>query len=626
MGNQILVDFNINDGTISEDATIHEGTWYITHSITINSSSTVTIVPGTTLKFDPNTSITVNGTLIAEGTPTKHITFDRSGTSGNWVGIQVYGTANIDHAVIEHAQKGVQFYTNSTGTVSNSELRNNSFSGVYVSATEYPSIEFCNIYNNGSYGIYVTNSNYSGYDWLNIRDNSIHDNNYCGIHLVNSDPFILSNEIYNHDYGVIAITNSSPYLGTYSEYGNNDIHNNGYGVAASVSNPFLGEETCTIHGGNNQVISSTYYHVIAINNSYVQAELNWWGYYPPHSSDFYTSGGSTIDYTPALSSPPDFNKSSGDSPEESDYDSEFPSYENSFSSESDYMQYYDSKWPLERKLIFARDIFWLGDIKGSQSICKDVMEFYPDSSLAFFALDILWQSSRNAEPGSAYDLESFKKYLLELSSKKEKKSIYGYSDIIYAGFESDKSLISSCDKIYNEYKDTFLPKIALYKKFIYYYNEQNDLEKAKEAVDQLNREYPNSLETESAMSHFNDKKSPLAKSSFSDKSLNNKISTLPDKYALTSNYPNPFNPTTSIEFSLPKNSKADIVIYNSLGQFVKKVSYNLLPAGIHTYFWDGKNENGFNMSSGLYILHFSAQSLEEDKETFSKSIKMLLVR
>jgi hypothetical protein len=182
----------------------------------------------------------------------------------------------------------------------------------------------------------------------------------------------------------------------------------------------------------------------------------------------------------------------------------------------------------------------------------------------------------------------------ELSSKKEKKPLYGYSYLIYAGFESDKSLIFSCDKIYNEYKDTFLSKIALYKKFIYYYNEQNDLEKAKEAVDQLNREYSNSLETESAMSHFNDKKSPLVKSSFSDESLNNKSSTLPIKYTLTSNYPNPFNPTTSIEFSLPKNSKADIAIYN------------FLPAGIHTYFWDGKNENGINMSSGLYILHFSA--------------------
>ncbi|MDY6915893.1 MAG: choice-of-anchor J domain-containing protein [Candidatus Cloacimonadota bacterium] len=70
---------------------------------------------------------------------------------------------------------------------------------------------------------------------------------------------------------------------------------------------------------------------------------------------------------------------------------------------------------------------------------------------------------------------------------------------------------------------------------------------------------------------------------------------------LAQNYPNPFNPTTAIEFSLPQNSKVELTIYNSKGQKIKTLINSNLSAGEHVIYWDGKDENGDAMSSGVYL-------------------------
>jgi hypothetical protein len=175
-----------------------------------------------------------------------------------------------------------------------------------------------------------------------------------------------------------------------------------------------------LHGGYNQFTANSSWHVMAVNNSYVLAELNWWGVYPPDSSDFYTSGGSTIDKTPALPSPPTQNMSFALSPEEIQFDLSFLSSEvNAETSEKNNLHISYFNWSLKRKLVFARDISLLGYIEECQTICKDIIQTFPDSSLAFFALDILWQSSRNAQAKSNNDLGWFRKYISELSLNKD---------------------------------------------------------------------------------------------------------------------------------------------------------------------------------------------------------------
>lgn len=70
--------------------------------------------------------------------------------------------------------------------------------------------------------------------------------------------------------------------------------------------------------------------------------------------------------------------------------------------------------------------------------------------------------------------------------------------------------------------------------------------------------------------------------------------------ALHQNYPNPFNPHTTISFSLPEMSKASLKVYNLKGQLVRSVINGELSAGLHQVLFDGKDEKGRDLSSGIY--------------------------
>ena len=80
--------------------------------------------------------------------------------------------------------------------------------------------------------------------------------------------------------------------------------------------------------------------------------------------------------------------------------------------------------------------------------------------------------------------------------------------------------------------------------------------------------------------------------------------TIPNSQSLISNlgnYPNPFNPSTTIEFSLQNNSEIDLSIYNIKGQKVATLINEQLQKGKHSIFWDGDDEFGKPVSSGIYL-------------------------
>jgi len=97
------------------------------------------------------------------------------------------------------------------------------------------------------------------------------------------------------------------------------------------------------------------------------------------------------------------------------------------------------------------------------------------------------------------------------------------------------------------------------------------------------------------------------------------INNNPSKFNLLQNYPNPFNPSTKLSFSIGKAGNVNLVIYNELGQKIRTLINDDLSGGLHEILWNGKNESGLSVPSGIYYARIIHNGL-------SKSIKMMLIK
>lgn len=96
-------------------------------------------------------------------------------------------------------------------------------------------------------------------------------------------------------------------------------------------------------------------------------------------------------------------------------------------------------------------------------------------------------------------------------------------------------------------------------------------------------------------------------------------SSLPVSFSLKQNYPNPFNPSTNIDFTLSSKSIVKLSVYNMLGQMIKILVNEKTLQGAHTVKWDGTNELGEKVVSGVYFYKL-------DIGDYSKTMKMLLIK
>jgi hypothetical protein len=92
---------------------------------------------------------------------------------------------------------------------------------------------------------------------------------------------------------------------------------------------------------------------------------------------------------------------------------------------------------------------------------------------------------------------------------------------------------------------------------------------------------------------------------------------------LMQNYPNPFNPTTNIDFSLKNDSFVSLNIYNIKGQKVKTLVTDEMQAGNHSVVWNGTNDSGKSVSSGIY---FSSFDTNDENGDYTSVKKMILLK
>lgn len=94
---------------------------------------------------------------------------------------------------------------------------------------------------------------------------------------------------------------------------------------------------------------------------------------------------------------------------------------------------------------------------------------------------------------------------------------------------------------------------------------------------------------------------------------------LPANFVLYQNFPNPFNPKTTIQFELEKSALVDLSVFNLLGQEVSSVYQGRLPAGLHRLSWEAISNEGQKLPSGTYLYRLQNGEISETK-------KMLLIR
>jgi hypothetical protein len=94
---------------------------------------------------------------------------------------------------------------------------------------------------------------------------------------------------------------------------------------------------------------------------------------------------------------------------------------------------------------------------------------------------------------------------------------------------------------------------------------------------------------------------------------------VPVEFALHENYPNPFNPTTTLRFDLPEVSNLTLTIYNMLGQKVRTFNMQSTPAGYHSVKWNATNDYGDPVGAGVYLYQLQTKD-------FVTTRKMVLLK
>ncbi len=323
-GAPALADTTVG-GRISADTTwtLANSPYVVTSTVQVYGNSTtpvtLTIEPGVLVKFNSGVGMQIGdstnlGALVAQGTSGNHITFTRSGTSGNWGSI-TFNDKTVDAAtIIEYADiqysSGVSM-TSASPTIRNSTVTNVSGYGMNLSSSN-PALQNVTISSTNSYGMYLFSSN-PVLDTVTVTANGMY-----GIYLYSSSPTITNGSLTNSSttgYGIygngspvisnytVSIVNAANYYGMYlSSTGstlsltNSTIANGLYigstGVTPTITgNTFTNVDNSPMHAGaniiaqilsNNTVNNMTSAGRIEVVGEQVNQDSRWQQYAAPY--------------------------------------------------------------------------------------------------------------------------------------------------------------------------------------------------------------------------------------------------------------------------------------------------------------------------------------------------------
>lgn len=620
----VLPVYQYKSGNITEN-TEWCGSIVVENDISVAAGVTLTIQPGTGIFFKSGKFLEVNGTLIAKGTASYPIVFSSASENpamGNWPCIIFEDSSNddycrLEHCKIEYAYQGVTC-DHASPTIVNCEFTDcNKAIYLYYSS---PTIDSNTIHNN-YWGIYAMNSNPA------VHNNYIYSNSNAGAHfLTNCVPVFYDNTFSANNYGVYLYSNSDARFGPTSgqAHGNNVISDNTvYGLRAYYyCDPFLGSSDAYNNriGGYNSIYGSGSYNAHAYYYSNIEAEWCWWGASPPPAK-FYSSYYSSIDYTPYLGSNPgggsSLSKTTGISGAMAENIHDYR------------LAGFNPKKPNRNSptdlWLWGHDLFINDKITDAIAVYQLLVADFSDQELACRGLGAIYHWYHDLKD------DGLTRYLEELiaDSKIHGSVKQTAGELLVSVYLEDRNLPDAekiCEMIMDQYPDTESEKNVLFSLVLANKYAGKNPEKAMRYTELLNRNYPKDELTLLAREEMGEKVDWNLCKPISEPD-EPAVELLPDKFALHSNYPNPFNPTTVIGYDLPEEAQVTLVIYDISGREVTRLVNSKKPAGFYRAIWDGKNRQGELVSSGVYIYRIHARSSAGDASgSFNQTRKMVFVR
>ncbi|MBS3943858.1 MAG: T9SS type A sorting domain-containing protein [Melioribacter sp.] len=550
---------------------VNNGNYSISNNLTISSGVVLQVNPGVTFNFAIGASLIVNGTLNAVGNSTNRITFTRSGTTGNWGSIIFSGSgasgSTLNYVDMQYGTN-IQATNTSNITVQNSTFTNNSSAITFTGSTG--TVSNCYISSNSNAGIIVQNGSTVTCNYNTIKTS------VTGLaYLAGSYGNIGQNDIaYNSNSGISVGSSCSPLFknvpNAYSR--NNRITNNGRGINITSTNSLPVMYNAINCSGQNTIYDNSPYDIYN-GCSYTLDAI---GVYWKNGNPSYSLTYGSIYKTPFLSSDP----------------------------------WAGIPLPKQNASSFqSNDPLLVGSQLRGEWKYKEAKDFYisyleknPDDQRAYVELYSCYTNE------TASEITKF----FEKAAKKDKEQdlLLGY---IYLKQGKIKPAKNINDAILSSNKNNKLSSLASLNNFYISLYYENDEATATAILDRLKREKNETNEYEISFAEYALK--TFVPVEFKVREIQPKelveqtTPPIPEKLLLYDNYPNPFNPSTTIRYQIPQYGHISLKVYDMLGREVAQLVNEVKRAGEYTVSFDGSK-----LSSGVYIYKLVGNNVNISKK------------
>jgi parallel beta-helix repeat protein len=460
------------------------------------------------------------------------------------------------------------------------DIENNSNSGIYLTGSS-PTLQWNTIKNNSSYGVFCHNS---------------------------SSPHMSYNTISGSQYaGVYCDYYSNPSLFPFAWAGNVISLNGGSAHdidAEYYCQPLLGSGTAA----GNSIEGNPVFFVYAYYGSHVIAQGNWWGTSPPNYGKFCAIQQSTIDYANALQTDPNPGRPKIQSPGEGQ-----PPPISGVTSDSTF------------NLAFQDGL--AGKFDDAVALYLKVYKSNPPASL-LAKQAILFLAAIYEQSGKTDFLNYLQTQIISTVPPKTELSVIVRELqahwLTKVGRYDDA--INMFQALHADFSDSVeIDKHALFNLGEIYQSFLNNHDKAVEVFTQFQAKYPNDPLVPVASLLMSSAASPFVPSQQKGGGTVASKDPTPSGFALESNFPNPFNPSTQISYSLSEAGKVSLVIYDILGREILNLADGWQQAGRYTVTWNATQNSGIPVSSGVYFARFRVTN-DPGGVKYMKTSRLLLMK